>query len=118
MVKQYLKDMGISVETAMKAGVCCGYMSHKVDDAQTHDPQGYEQVAAIAYCNRVCGRIVNVKMRSVAKDPHGGYIKDFWQKSPTQPCAPYGIDCINPLRINAEPIDRLIITEGEKTGSP
>ena len=114
MVKQYLKDMGISVETAMKAGVCCGYMSHKVDDAQNHDPQGYEQVAAIAYCNRVCGRIVNVKMRSVAKDPHGGYIKDFWQKSPTQPCAPYGIDCINPLRINAEPIDRLIITEGEK----
>ena len=114
MVKQYLKDMGISVETAMKAGVCCGYMSHKVDDSQTHDPQGYEQVAAIAYCNRVCGRIVNVKMRSVAKDPHGGYIKDFWQKSPTQPCAPYGIDCINPLRINAEPIDRLIITEGEK----
>ena len=114
MVKQYLKDMGISVETAMKAGVCCGYMSHKVDDSQTHDPQGYEQVAAIAYCNRVCGRIVNVKMRTVAKDPHGGYIKDFWQKSPTQPCAPYGIDCINPLRINAEPIDRLIITEGEK----
>ena len=114
MVKQYLKDMGISVQTAMKAGVCCGYMSHKVDDSQGHDPQGYEQVAAIAYCNRVCGRIVNVKMRSVAKDPHGGYIKDFWQKSPTQPCAPYGIDCINPLRINAEPIDRLIITEGEK----
>ena len=71
-------------------------------------------MAAIAYCNRVCGRIVNVKMRSVAKDPHGGYIKDFWQKSPTQPCAPYGIDCINPLRFNAEPIERLIITEGEK----
>ena len=46
MVKQYLKDMGISVETAMKAGVCCGYMSHKVDDAQNHDPQGYEQVAS------------------------------------------------------------------------
>ena len=114
MVKQYLKDMGISVETAKRAGVCCGYMSHKVDDSQSHDPQGYEQVAAIAYCNRVCGRIVNVKMRSVAKDPHGGYIKDFWQKSPTQPCAPYGIDCINPLRFNAEPIERLIITEGEK----
>lgn len=114
MVKQYLKDMGISVETAKRAGVCCGYMSHKVDDSQSHDPQGYEQVAAIAYCKSVCGRIVNVKMRAVAKDPHGGYIKDFWQKSPTQPCAPYGIDCINPLRFNAEPIDRLIITEGEK----
>ena len=39
----------------------------------------------------------------------------YWnQDSPTTPCAPYHIDCINPLRVEDEVIERLIITEGEK----
>lgn len=39
----------------------------------------------------------------------------FWsQDSPTKPCAPYNIDCINPLLVEEETIPRLIIVEGEK----
>lgn len=114
-VQGYLTAMGISLDTAKRAGVRCAYMSRKVDDSRQEDPQGYEQVPAIAYCNTVFGRIVNVKMRTVSLDPlTGAYRKDFFQLSPTKPCAPYGIDCINPLRPDAQPIDRLIVTEGEK----
>lgn len=36
------------------------------------------------------------------------------QDSPTTPCPPYRIDCINPLKVAEETIPRLIITEGEK----
>ena len=39
----------------------------------------------------------------------------FWsQDSPTTPCAPYNIDCINPLLVEEELIPRLIIVEGGK----
>lgn len=39
----------------------------------------------------------------------------FWsQDSPTTPCAPYNIDCINPLLVEEETIPRLIIVEGGK----
>ena len=39
----------------------------------------------------------------------------FWsQDSPTTPCAPYNIDCINPLLVEEEIIPRLIIVEGGK----
>ena len=114
-VRAYLHSIGISVATARQAGVMCAYMSRKADDSKSHDPHGYEPVPAIAYCNRLFGRIVNVKMRSVALDPlTGEYSKDFYQEAPFKPCAPYGIDSINPLRPDALPIDRLIITEGEK----
>jgi len=114
-VCQYLADMGISIETARRAGVMCSYMRIKVDDARQKDPQGYRLAPAIAYCNRIYGHIVNVKVRSVSRDPlTGAYQKEFCQVSPTKPCAPYGIDSINPLRPDAEPIDRLVFTEGEK----
>ena len=43
-----------------------------------------------------------------------GYTKFWSQDSPTTPCAPYHIDCINPLRVSEEHIRRLIITEGGK----
>ena len=36
------------------------------------------------------------------------------QDSPTTPCPPYNIDCINPLLIAEENIPRLIVTEGER----
>ena len=114
-VLQYLADMGIAVETARKGGVMCSCMRVKTDDARLEDPQGYRHVAAIAYCNRIYGNITNVKVRSVARNPlDGSYLKEFCQVSPTKPCAPYGIDSINPLRPEAEPIRRLIFTEGEK----
>ena len=62
---------------------------------------------SLCYVNRVDGRPVNVKYRSVLK-------KEFTQESPTKPCAPYNIDCVNPSLTGGEPIDRVIITEGEK----
>ena len=112
---QYLASIGISVETARRGGVMCSAMRVKVDDSRQEDPQGYKLVAAIAYCNRIYGHIVNVKARTVCPDPQkGGYMKEFCQVSPTKPCAPYGIDSINPLRPDAQPIHRLIFTEGEK----
>ena len=114
-VRQYLADMGIDVETAKRGGVMCSWMRVKTDDARQEDAQGYRLIPAIAYCNRIYGNITNVKVRSVARNPlDGTYFKEFCQVSPTKPCAPYGIDSINPLRPEAEPIHRLIFTEGEK----
>lgn len=42
------------------------------------------------------------------------YTKLWSQDSPTAPCPPYHIDCINPLKVSEATIPRLIITEGEK----
>ena len=114
-VRHYLADMGIDVDTARRGGVMCSWMSLKTDDSHQEDPTGYRIVPAIAYCNRIYGNIVNVKLRSVDQDDlTHAYSKEFCQVSPTKPCAPYGIDSINPLRPEAEPIGRLIFTEGEK----
>ena len=67
----------------------------------------------IAYVNYVNGQPVNVKYRSC--DPSSsGYTKCWSQDSPTTPCAPYNIDCINPLLVEEEIIPRLIIVEGGK----
>ena len=61
--------------------------------------------------NYVNGQPVNVKYRSC--DPSSsGYTKCWSQDSPTTPCPPYNIDCINPLRISEESVARLIVTEG------
>lgn len=76
----------------------------------------------IAYVNYVNGQPVNVKYRScdpstTNKSDDGkavSYTKFWSQDSPTTPCAPYHIDCINPLLVPEENIPRLIITEGEK----
>lgn len=67
----------------------------------------------IAYVNYINGQPVNVKYRSC--DATGsGYAKCWSQDSPTTPCPPYNIDCINPLLIAEENIPRLIVTEGER----
>lgn len=80
------------------------------------------RLRSIAYVNYVNGQAVNVKYRSCEPSrstPKGcegrKVFKKYWsQDSPTTPCAPYHIDCINPLRVEDEVIERLIITEGEK----
>ena len=84
----YLASIHISMETLIALGV--GISNYN-----------------LCYVNRVDGRPVNVKYRSVLK-------KEFTQESPTKPCAPYNIDCVNPSLTGGEPIDRVIITEGEK----
>ena len=93
----------------------CAWMKQNADDPKSEDPKGVEMVPAIAYCNYLDGKIINVKFRSVQQHPiTGEWSKLFCQVSPTKPCAPYGIDSINLLRPDAQSIRQLIITEGEK----
>lgn len=114
-VKSYVQAMKLDPEVMKRTGVMCAYMNKKADDGKSEDPHGCIPVPAIAYCNYLDGKIINVKFRSVVLNPiTGEWSKDFAQESSTKPCAPYGIDSINPIRPDAGPIRQLIITEGEK----
>ena len=115
MVQRYIQAMKLSPDIIIQEGVMCAWMKQTADDTKSEDPKGVEMVPAIAYCNYLDGKIINVKFRSVVLNPiTGEWSKDFAQESPTKPCAPYGIDSINPIRPDAGPIRQLIITEGEK----
>lgn len=115
MVQRYIQAMKISPDIIIQEGVMCAWMKQNADDTKSEDPKGVEMVPAIAYCNYLDGKIINVKFRSVQQHPvTGEWCKLFCQVSPTKPCAPYGIDSINLLRPDAQPIRQLIITEGEK----
>lgn len=115
MVQRYIQAMKISPDIIIQEGVMCAWMKQTADDTKSEDPKGVELVPAIAYCNYLDGKIINVKFRSVQQHPvTGEWSKLFCQFSPTKPCAPYGIDSINLLRPDAQPIRQLIITEGEK----
>ncbi len=115
MVQRYIQAMKISPDIIVQEGVMCAWMKQTANDTKSEDPKGVEMVPAIAYCNYLDGKIINVKFRSVQQHPvTGEWSKLFCQVSPTKPCAPYGIDSINLLRPDAQPIRQLIITEGEK----
>ena len=115
MVQRYIQAMKLSPDIIIQEGVMCAWMKQTADDSKSEDPKGVEMVPAIAYCNYLDGKIINVKFRSVQQHPvTGEWSKFFCQVSPTKPCAPYGIDSINLLRPDAQPIRQLIITEGEK----
>lgn len=115
MVQRYIQAMKLSPDIIIQEGVMCAWMKQNADDSKSEDPKGVEMVPAIAYCNYLDGKIINVKFRSVQQHPvTGEWSKLFCQVSPTKPCAPYGIDSINLLRPDAQPIRQLIITEGEK----
>ncbi len=115
MVQRYIQAMKLSPDIIIQEGVMCAWMKQNADDPKSEDPKGVEMVPAIAYCNYLDGKIINVKFRSVQQHPiTGEWSKLFCQVSPTKPCAPYGIDSINLLRPDAQPIRQLIITEGEK----
>ena len=115
MVQRYIQAMKLSPDIIIQEGVMCAWMKQNADDPKSEDPKGVEMVPAIAYCNYLDGKIINVKFRSVQQHPvTGEWSKLFCQVSPTKPCAPYGIDSINLLRPDAQTIRQLIITEGEK----
>lgn len=115
MVQRYIQAMKLSPDIIVQEGVMCAWMKQTADDSKSEDPKGVEMVPAIAYCNYLDGKIINVKFRSVQQHPvTGEWSKLFCQVSPTKPCAPYGIDSINLLRPDAQTIRQLIITEGEK----
>jgi len=118
---RYLSEMGISRKTAVLARVGCTTAHFIKQDSMQENPEG-THCRSLAYVNYVNGQAVNVKFRSCEpsracpKDSEGRtvYLKYWNQESPTTPCAPYHIDCIHPLLVEDEVIDRLIITEGEK----
>lgn len=115
MVQRYIQAIKLSPDIIIQEGVMCAWMKQNADDSKSEDPKGVVMVPAIAYCNYLDGKIINVKFRSVQQHPvTGEWSKFFCQVSPTKPCAPYGIDSINLLRPDAQPIRQLIITEGEK----
>lgn len=115
MVQRYIQAMKLSPDIIIQEGVMCAWMKQNADDTKSEDPKGVVMVPAIAYCNYLDGKIINVKFRSVQQHPvTGEWSKLFCQVSPTKPCAPYGIDSINLLRPDAQPIRQIIITEGEK----
>ena len=115
MVQRYIQAMKLSPDIIVQEGVMCAWMKQTADDSKSEDPKGVVMVPAIAYCNYLDGKIINVKFRSVQQHLiTGEWSKLFCQVSPTKPCAPYGIDSINLLRPDAQPIRQLIITEGEK----
>ena len=115
MVQRYIQAMNLSPDVIRKEGVMCAFIMQPANDAKSEDPKGVEEVPAIVYCNRLFGKIINAKFRSVQQNPvTGQWSKGFTQISPTKPCAPYGIDSINDLRPEAGIIRQIIITEGEK----
>ncbi len=115
MVQRYIQAMNLSPEVIRKEGVMCAFIMQPANDAKSEDPKGVEEVPAIVYCNRLFGKIINAKFRSVQQNPvTDEWSKAFTQISPTKPCAPYGIDSINDLRPDAGIIRQIIITEGEK----
>lgn len=115
--RRYLADMGISLKTAIDARIGClvhrcfgGKDSKDGKDKKNAAGMMYQ---CIAYVNYINGQPVNVKYRSCDATA-SGYTKCWSQDSPTTPCPPYNIDCINPLLIAEESIPRLIVTEGER----
>ena len=103
MVQRYIQAMKLSPDIIIQEGVMCAWMKQTADDSKSEDPKGVEMVPAIAYCNYLDGKIINVKFRSVQQHPvTGEWSKLFCQVSPTKPCAPYGIDSINLLRPDAD----------------
>ena len=115
--RRYLADMGISLKTAIDARIGClvhrcfgGKDSKDGKDKKNAAGMMYQ---CIAYVNYINGQPVNVKYRSCDATA-SGYTKCWSQDSPTTPCPPYNIDCINPLLIAEENIPRLIVTEGER----
>ena len=124
--RRYLADQGISLKTAIKAHIGC--LTHRCFGKNEESKSTGTMHHCVAYVNYLNGQPVNAKYRSCdpstvntanegqtnGAEKAAGYTKFWSQDSPTTPCPPYNIDCINPLKVAEETIPRLIITEGEK----
>lgn len=122
--QRYLADQGISLQTAINARLGCLQHFCNAKSKDGKESSSGSMHPCIAYVNYLNGQPVNAKYRSCdrsAQQPAGDgtektvYSKCWSQDSPTHPCPPYNIDCINPLLITSEAgVPMLIITEGEK----
>ncbi|MBQ0058297.1 MAG: hypothetical protein KBT20_11670 [Bacteroidales bacterium] len=112
-VRKYLEKVGITPEEAKAAGLG---VANRVFAAKGEEKASAH--ACIVYRNYVDGYCCNAKFRAVEK-------KGFTQESAVTPCAPFGIDCLNPRTAMAEGSqtqilgryaahETLFITEGEK----
>lgn len=124
--RRYLADQGISLKTAIEARIGC--LTHRCFGKDEDSKNTGTMHHCVAYINYLNGQPVNAKYRSCdpstvkptdERETTGmkkavGYTKFWSQDSPTTPCPPYHIDCINPLKVSEATIPRLIITEGEK----
>lgn len=102
-VLAYLREQQIPQEVAEKAGCMAAY---KMIGGHYHH--------CLCYVNRIYGNIINVKYRAVDQKL---FLQDAQPKEAEVPSAPYGIECLNPLRpglTEADRCDTLIVTEGEK----
>lgn len=72
MVQRYIQAMKLSPDIIVQEGVMCAWMKQNADDPKSEDPKGVEMVPAIAYCNYLDGKIINVKFRSVQQHPITG----------------------------------------------
>lgn len=121
--RRYLLDQGISLATAITARIGCLRHYCITKDSENKSEQASNVFPCIAYVNYVDGHPVNAKYRSCSPSPSARqeegkptvYSKFWGQDSPTTPCAPYNIDCLNPLLVEEETIPRVIVVEGEKT---
>ena len=98
----YLDSIGITADTAYAMHLCASrHRCYGSDDKNGRDCN------CLVYVNYINGKPVNAKYRAVDG-------KLFSQDSPTTPCPPYNIDCINPLLVAEDYIEKLIVVEGEK----
>ena len=129
--RRYLADQGISLATAIATHIGCLRHYCITKNSEDKREQASSVFPCIAYVNYVDGRPVNAKYRSCSPSPSAKTVtaanasavsgeieipdgtteessvtySKFWsQDSPTKPCAPYNIDCINPLLVEEETI--------------
>jgi len=114
-VQQYLRSIGISLDTAQALELC--YLSHTF----VHDSQK-TTLPTLVYPFTVNGKLVSLKYRSCgyvpAKSPEkpDGYTKDWNQVTSHSEfgITPCFIDTIAPEHLAGQRVPQLIITEGEK----
>lgn len=114
-VQQYLRSIGISLDTAQALELC--YLSHTfIRDSQS------VTLPALVYPFTVNGKLISLKYRSCAYTPSvkpdqpGTYSKDWNQVTSHSEfgITPCFIDTLAPEHLAGQRVPQLIITEGEK----
>lgn len=111
MVRKYLQDMGIGLQTAIDSGIMAGMLSFSAKEMKHSNAENeYEQLPVIVFPYFVGERIVAIKARTVSMRG-GKYEKAFHAEKAYKelPTPPFGIN-----ELQKQQYDKIIITEGEK----